>query len=344
MIKNATKPAFNHMQVHIGPQNTWRRHCEILGENLGFDLYRYEVRLCKNVYQAVYEATLGLRRLYTFKKKIFFYKDQFPHQENSLKALAKEGLQLEAWPLANFNNPGALAFDKESLFLLYAVDDPVLGTFENQEALEGAIAEQNILKIRVSFHRHLVEGLPKMEKNTVHILGLPNGQAILLLGDRARFAPQGSELLNWSEDELLQSLAELKTAGTFNQIESKTKIEKFESRSDLGFSRLLPTETARIFDRAIIVWNDMDSFAVLQSLSERYKLPLPLAGSMKFFESLSLSRWGGTKGFEWLAGKGFPKEILRGALVVDVSAIDDTLINHLKAIRGQILEVQLGNA
>jgi hypothetical protein len=325
------------MQVHLTSMQQWREHCERLAQLWAVDLTRNEVRLYKNIHQAINEAMLGLRRLYSFKKKIFFFPDQVPHTETPLKSLAKEGLQLEALPFDTLKNTAEFIakIDKEGLFIVYAVDDPVLATFEDVSGFEQALAEQNIIKVRVSYGRHFHDGIPtNIERNTVHILGMPDGSAVALLGERTRYAPQGVELLDWSDFDVQNFTKKLPAAAEYEK--SKSTVDAFESRSDLGFRPLIAPATHRLYDRAIVVWDDLDSAAMLESLRERF-------GGADTFESLSLSRWGGTKGFQWLEAKGFAKNLLRGALVIDARAINDDLVKSIRDCRQQILEAQSGD-
>lgn len=325
------------MQLHLQPSNVWKNKCEALGESWGLDLEKHEIRIYQNIGQAVYEAMLGLRRLYQHKKKIFFLKNQNPHIEYPLHCIAKDGLLLEPQSSDVFTKADPLlsAMDRETLFFVYSVDDPVLGLYEPIEDLEALLQGTANFRIRISYHKHLYEARPKPERNLVQIMGCPDGCAIALLGERTRFAPQGVELLDWSGFPQKDYLKILEAPKLNSQ-----KILEFESRKDLGFVPLLEKTNLRSFDRAVVSWSDLDSCAMRESLLAD---PNSKPTWEKGLESLSLSRWGGVKGFEWLIARGYTRNQLRGAMIIDGQLLASDFDQSILRARQKILEAQQGD-
>jgi hypothetical protein len=328
------------MQLHLRSIQSWRRQCEVLAEAFSIDLERHDIRIFESMAQATYESVVGLRRLYQLKKKIYFFKNQDPHLEHPLRTMAKEGLILQPldWGVMKDSSEFIKSLDRESHFVAYSVDDPVLGFFHETDHMDQSLLEQNIFRIRISYSRHLHSEWPKIDKNTVHLLGLPDGRALGFLGDRVKFPPQGVDILDWSNADV-RSYQGLKSSAR----EFPEQVKQFEQRSDLGFKPLLSQDKKRIFDRAAVYWPDLDSSAVLELLLTELGIGPAPAGKISQVESLSLSRWGGIKGFEWLVEQGIAKEVLRGALVIDANLLSDSFVDLLQKLRKRILEAQSGD-
>jgi hypothetical protein len=327
------------MQLHLRSTQSWRRQCEVLAETFSIDLERHDVRIFESMAQATYETVVGLRRLYQLKKKIYYFKNQDPHLEHPLRTLAKEGLNLQPldWGVMNDSSDFIKSLDRESHFIAYSVDDPVLGIFHDTDRLDQSLSDQNIFRIRISYSRHVYGEWPKIDKNTVHLLGLPDGRALGFLGERVKFPPQGVDILDWSNANV-GNYKDLKSPAK----ESAERVREFEQRLDLGFKPLLAQDKKRVFDRAAVYWPDLDSSAVLELLLAELGISPAPAGKIPQVESLSLSRWGGIRGFEWLVEQGIAKEALRGALVIDASLLSDSFVDLLQKIRKRILEAQSG--
>ncbi len=337
------------MRVHFKSTAEWKTLNEELAGRLGLDLARTELRLYPNAANAVYEAVVGLRRLYTLKKTVYFIKDQDPHFSLPLQALSKEGLQVVGLPSTLFTSPAEIeAFTaqltRESHFLLYAVDDPLLGKTWPAQALEDSLRDKNILKIRVSYARHMSEeasqwGQPH-DRNLVRVFGLPDGGALSLLGERTRFPNQGVELLHWSDFRA----QDIPLAITSKEKNNPEHVRAFEAwAAELGAQPFFPGDDKnRLWDRAVMTWTDMDGHALIHQLAEATGQPLRPPGQETRFETLSLSRWGGLRAMDWLNGWGYAPEQIRGTVILDAGILTPEFQTQLRAARQAILELQNG--
>ena len=322
------------MRVFFKGQGEYKKKCEQIGEALGLDLSKHEARVYPNVSYDINDICMGLKRLYAHKKQAFYVKHQDPHVEDPMKSLAKEGLSVKPLEFSELQTPDAFidSLERESHFLIYSVDNPLLGKLNDFSKFEEAIKDKTFFRVRVSYNQHRFQGIPKPERNIVHCLGLPNGMAVVLMGERVRYPSQGVEKLDWSELDVSSCIEVLK-----NGEEDRARVEKFESNTELGFKPFFKPEEGRIFDRAVVCWNDIDSAAVIEYLA---KDDLKPAGSEARFESLSLSRWGGLRTMDWLLEQGYTHEEIRGLLVVSVSELTDGFEKNVADVRKQIMEAQ----
>jgi len=320
------------MRINLNPHSLWREKNEALAESLGVDLETHELRIYPNVETAINESMVGLRRLYPLKKKFFYIKHQIPQLETPLRTLAKEGLQVDGLGPEVLTNPDLVTnkIDRETNFFFYAVDDSVLATLFDIKALEAALAPTPLYRIRISFHRHLIDGFEPVDRNVVQIYATPDDQAIAILGEKVKYPLQGVELLDWHDLDVDQLAGALR-----GRTDDEKKVKAFESLSDLGFKPLLSPGTQRFFDRALVTWPDLDATAMFDLLrgASRPQQVVPLG----------LSYWGSVRGSEWLYQKGFSKETLRGSMIVPAQIIDDGLIKSINEGRRKILEAQNGD-
>lgn len=322
------------MRVFFKGQGSYQKKCEQIGEALGLDLGKHEARVYPNLSYAINDICMGLKRLYAHKKQAFYIKNQDPHVVDPMKNLAKEGLSVKALEPAELENPEGFieGLERESHFLIYSVDSPLLGKLNDYSQFEEAIKEKPFYRVRISYNRHRFEGIPKPDRNVVHCLGLPNGMAVVLMGERVKYPSQGVEMLDWTDLDVDSCLEVLK-----NGEEDKARVEKFEANTALGFQPFFKNSEDRIYDRAVVCWTDLDSSAVIEYLAKD-KLPEP--GADTRFESLSLSRWGGLRTMDWLMAQGHTAEEIRGLLVIAASQLTADFESQLADVRQQIMEAQ----
>jgi hypothetical protein len=363
------------VDLHYRRSHRWKDLGSELAKSLSslmaVDPLRHDVRLHRTALGAIRESLLGLRRQYSLKKQVLYFKNQDPNIDQVIKLLAAEGLQIEVLSsdVLRAPDPAAVAglaakITKDTLFVVYAVDDPVLDEVRDVGAFEAALQATTALRVRVSYATHFFRGPPAMDRNVLHVLGLREGFAATAHGERVRHAPQGVEIEDWealrdpaapapataaatAAGDLVAGLVPRLLAGLQGAPESaadfqsrRALVEAFEARTDLGFRPLLPASSeavgaGRNYDRAMIVWDDLDSQALCELLASRQ------------VQSLSLSRWGGFRPLEWLQHRGLSSEILQGAAVIDWNALQTdrlgALVDELRTRRQKILRLQSGD-
>jgi hypothetical protein len=324
------------VKLNIWPNVQWQSLCDQVAINLGFDLSRQELRLVPTIQQALMDSVYGLRRLSAIKKKVFYIKDLDCNFTPAITALAKEGLELQPLGHEVLTQPELLSekLGRDTLLFLYSADDPILGLKYDTNKLDLFLQEQTVFVVRMSYRAHLYSGLIKPHKNFVHLMATDSDLCVMSLGERVRFSTSGTEFCDWSQVNLDFILSQLKT-----REESKNKIIDFERSSPAGGKSIF-LERPRYYDRAILTWDNIDGEAIIERLTARLNLKLKPPGLENRFESLSLTRWGGVRPFEYLLAQGLTPEEQRGTVLIAKEAINEELKSSLNDVCQGILKDQ----
>jgi hypothetical protein len=338
------------MRVGWQSPGEWSQLNERVSQALKISNDKVTVRTYLGVGAALVELTMGLSRLFPLKKKIYYFKNMDPHFEASLMHLAREGYPITALPEEARHDTASWAanWGREDLFVLYSVDDPVLGQPYDVTGIERAAREKNMIKVRVSHARHFYESddwrsVEPFDKNTALIYGLEQPWALAVLGERVRPAPLLADQWwpAWGEPSLDLSWY------SQPQNSPRARVSAFENLKPASSSPLFAEgEVAhRPHDRALIYWRDMDGHAVIDRLAKKLGIELRPPGLETRIETTSLSRWGGVRTFDFYSYLGFDAEIFRGLVMIDHKLIDESgaLAKSLLEVRQSILEDQFGD-
>lgn len=328
------------MYLDFCPPQSWHDLNDGAKELLGAAVNGLGVKGYLGVSHAISEVTLGLLRQFPHKKKVAFVSGIDPTLEQPMLLLSREGALVERLPASCLSDVTSLqARLADCLFVLVAEDDPLLGRLYQTAELEKFCLQQKIFIIRVSHahHRYLPLTQPA-ERHFIKICAMGVDFAIVMHSERVNWPPTMVDSLYFSP-HLLRDLEKLKRQEVINPV----AIQKFESSLPAESQAFFKAEdTARIFDRAVIYWTDMDGLAVLERLLQRLGLPIENPGEARRVEATSLHRWRGLRTMEWLKEFGFSEPMIRGTIIIDQKMLNADLVGHLTAIRREILAIQLG--
>jgi hypothetical protein len=327
------------MYIDFWRPDSWQQSNAAVGEALNLKPGKVQAQLYRGVPHAITEILLGLTRLFPHKREIFYFKGLDPSFEGPLRWLASQGFSLH--PL-NIKDMVDLTFiDQitiESLCVLYSGDDPLLGRLYNAEAMEAALRTKMVFGIKVSHSRHRYEPLNKnLDKYDIRIMTATPAVSVALLGERANLTSMVASQLAWSVTDVEAALEGIKVRAMDPKL-----VQAFEQLSFQGGKFFFSKIDARLYDRSVIYWEDMDGSAFIEKLAQDLGLKLGPAGLECRLETTSLSRWGGLKTMDWLLNTGLSPETVRGLVIVSAQIIDDELASRFENVRAQIIRLQTG--
>ena len=268
------------------------------------------------MYHALAELTKGLAKQFPTKKEVLYLKDFDPCVEPHVMSLAREGYKVTAVSESELQSPEKVVenLGRETLCFVLSIDDPILGLKSNSQELLSQLREKKIFTILVSHNQHFYEAAPQeVERTEAHLHAMKAGLTLGFLGARYKFGAMMADGLPWPEIniEFLKS--------KYSQSLQVTAVETIEEACPRGAESVF-SEHARIKDRALLFWRDLDGHAVIELLAEKagQKLEGPRLGGA--LDTLSLSRWGGVNTMKW-AEKAFGLNALqvRGSVMIHQS-------------------------
>ncbi|USN46316.1 MAG: hypothetical protein H6626_08810 [Pseudobdellovibrionaceae bacterium] len=328
------------MRLDFHVSGSWQAANSYLTKQLGLEGLQCEAKVYRGLHHALIEVTQGLVKNFPTKKKIFCFKDQDPFLEAPLRELAKQGLPVIRWELSHLEDPSKWIeqVDREALMVVYADDDPLLGRVFNTNPLTEALADLRVFRIHASHSQHCyLESPVYADRYEVKIMSMNPEVSLVVHGDKARMADMVSSGMYWPQD-LYQDVA-LKFDGDGWR---KSTVVDFEKTQAGGFTPVFNPEDLRVYDRAVIYWEDMDGYAFIDELARELGFELESPGEESRLETPSLSRWGGVRTMDWLHSHGLGVNAIRGTVMIDVNLIDNNLPNLIQAVRAKVLSRQQG--
>lgn len=254
-------------------------------------------------------------------------------------ALAREGYKVTAVTEQQLAAPDDLlaGLGRETLCFVLSLEDPVLGLKSNSETLLEGLREKKIFTLLISHSTHFYEPPPvEVLRTEARLHGLEAGLTLGFLGARFKFAPFLAEGLPWESLDI-ESVKSRYGSALLND-----QVEALESSQILGCETPF-RERARLKDRALLFWRDLDGHAVIELLSEKLGIALPSVRQGGALETLSLSRWGGVLTMKW-AEKAFALNPLqvRGSVIVhqDLLSQHADLKDRLEEVVKEIYQMQ----
>lgn len=334
------------MQIHFQVPDTWHDLNEAMAREL--QLNRTAAQVFKGLSHALMESTQGLARQFPHKKKLIYFKNMSPFFEPAVTALAREGVAAQALDYNSFvKDPSQLKplLDNETLFVLWAADDPLLGRCFADDKIVEQLAGSRTVLVRLFHCSHWAAGYTfEKDKFMLDILSITDELSLVLMGERARMNALMAEGMLWNFTQVMAELEAWRqtcVAPTRPGPSQQQLIQEFEASNPGGGQDLL-AHIPRCYDRAVLCWEDMDGAAFIAELSERLGFQLDSPGREKRLETTSLSRWGGVKTMEWLLSQGYSLEQVRGMVLLsaDLVALGAELTKHIEASRQEILRLQ----
>jgi hypothetical protein len=342
------------MIVDFQVAGSWMNLNDKVGDLLKIDRSKYGVKVYPSSSAALLEKACVLMQVYPTKKKMVYTKDFDPTIQPVVAMCSRMGFQCVGIPHAELNNADQLKsiFSKDTLFFLNSYDDPILGRTLPLDAAFAISAEVGVMCLSVSHSHHTQNSslvLPGRLQTIVS--STPVGLSIAISGERFRI---GSLIVEQMQLERFYSKEQVEMAASSlvsnrdrdqGDLEAKRRrVVEFETNKDLKFSFHLEAQQvhglARLYDRAVVSWHDLDGHAVISRLAKKVGVGLMNPGMDSMMETTSLSRWGGIKSMDWLHHQGFSKETIRGMMIFSCDLLSDTFVEHLRQVRESILSDQ----
>ena len=281
------------------------------------------------------EIGLGLAQFFPHKKRVYYFKNLNPYFMRLIKVLALEGYETQELTLQEMASPQKwmAQIHSKDLFVLYSLDDPFLGQLYPVEDLESQLSEnQQIFRICVSHNQHKYTKIKKQQDNhKVTLYSIDSQSCLAHFGKRVHTKELISPSLNWN------SWSD-KNLDFGSMAQKKELVTGFEA----ALNKTPPLSHAqRIFDRAVLCWEDMDGFALIYQMAQDMDLPLGPPGADPHFETTSPSRWKSENFIKWLENLEFIQQV-RGLVILSHKLIDSQFVDVVRSARKKVLERQSG--
>jgi hypothetical protein len=293
-------------------------------------------RLHPGVSISLNEAARGIARLFPHKKSLAYIKGTGPHFEAIMSYFSMEGMQIQPLEHSVLNETGWIEkLNKDTLMLLHGEDDPITGEIFSGADFRKALSDKRIFSVSISQARHRYDPEWKIDPYAVRIFSAKRF-SLCWLGERAtKIEPLTLGPSDWNQE----ALAGWKEIFTMEK-SKKEVILNFENKNHGGSKPLFAPDRLRVWDRALIYWDDMDGEAFISLFAEKLGIHLEPPGSEDRLETTSLCRWGGLKSFKWLRDRGYSEETLRGLVILSPELLNEDFSKKVEAIRAEILQLQ----
>lgn len=284
--------------------------------------------LCHSLAHAVTEAVKGLAQLFPHKTSIAIRRDTSPHVENIAKGFSRDGLQAVSMVASDVSDfDGAIAkMGKNTLLYIAADDDVLTGEIFYNDEFEKKLSDQKIFSLRIAsdlFHKPLA-----LNPYSIWIHEISEDLVLTAFGERVVM----ERLFFPLEGEFYASLQTPQEAK-----EDKAAIINFEKSCQAFAKTPLYNKANRLYDRAVLMFEDVDGSALRDLLLQDVKGLEP-----HLIETSSLCRWGRLKGVEWLYHQGYTPEQVRGLVVISSQTLGRELTQNIEGIYRKIKRLQEG--
>lgn len=256
------------------------------------------VRVFQSMSQAVFEIAMAAQNLYAHKRQFFHSLGYGTHADEGLLFLARQGTKgveftVDAVPPLD---------DKKTLFWLCDVDDAVTGEILHDPSTSSL--EAKVFRIWIHHRHHFYKPPPQaIGDNDVFVFAGEDGLVVAHFGKRAASLQMVlAPTLKWESGPPLKNFPVRQ--------EHKMWVQKIESEKWAGSESFFTAPVSRLFDRAILVWKDLDAGALRELLISKQKL------AANHVEAVSLSRWNETRLLAQFEKRQVPGNVFRGTLLL----------------------------
>ncbi len=333
------------MRVDLRIPDTWHKTNAVYHEALALGPGGYGVQSFLGVGHALWEVSMQLAQLQPNKRTVVFLKESSPVFETVAVHLSREGFRVRALTEAEMRAPAAWldAALKDLLFVFSERDDPVTGELFELAELDDALREKRLYRLRVSHSWHTCFRPRAPGPQDVQILSLAPGRAVALTGERIRVSPPVAADLTWPEISKAEAEAHLALGSVADPEAALKRIESFEASAPAGGERVLAAGRARLPDRAVIAFRDVDGLALASELARSLGFPLAAPGEASQIETTSLCRWSDERVTQALLARGFAPEVLRGMLILGPEPLSRPgLADALSDAKARVVALQDG--
>ncbi len=221
-----------------------------------------QLRSYKSTGHAAFEASQTLSLVYSHKRSVAYIKGLSPVFEFLIPHYLKEALHIQSVDHSQIPDPQAWceSLKKDTNFVLMAEDHPVTGEIFETDAIDKILNEKKIFSIRVSHAKHF-KTCEEVRGGSARILSFGQDLAITIFG--SRFKPQSftAAQMGWEKLAVIQKI-QRKRKRIFDQ----NLVENFEH--EFASWKYFKSKTERLYDRAVLVFPDINGDALINDLAE----------------------------------------------------------------------------
>lgn len=276
-----------------------------------------KVLVFKGLHQALFEVCLGLHLKYSHKRKIVAQIGLGDHLRDTELELAKLGVRIKD----KFDEDMAKE-EKATLAYIHDLDDSLNGELYNHIDTLKEISSTKIFRIHIAHHLfHFKKSfVQKLSEFDMCICSLDRDYALVFCGDKVSLPSLSVSQLPWDLNKDGEKLSQILNSGIK---EKQKEVIAFESSLPEGVKPWFTVAPARrIYDRAVIMFKDVDAFAFMELFSKEHGVNLQQPGQKGMFETSSYCRWQNDIWFNQAKYFSRTAEDMRGLLCIDAAAID----------------------
>lgn len=330
------------MKVDLLHGFVWDELCEALDHQLGQRLGSGGThRVYPGLSSAVFELVLGTGIFYSHKKHYACLTGDTWAYDAIIPNLLKDGFQPQVFRGDQIEDPvtWVSSLSKETGFVIWSEDHPILGTYNSRDDLDKALNDQRIISIRVSHNAFLYKS-QEIRPYSVRICSLGANLTVAQTGSRFKSPPLFVHRQAWDLPSTLKSvLVTLDQVQGNQSSENQTSIEKFEAQFEgsekSGLLSKLPIQGQRLFDRALIFHPKLNAEAILQNVASQNCRQVLAPGLEGDFETINRCRWQPAPAFDrwWEPRPG--DQVLAGLMILSVKAVQNAELTGqlLKAVQ-----------
>ena len=229
-----------------------------------------QLRSYKGAGHAAFEASQALNLIFSHKRSVAYVKGLSPTFEFLIPQYLKEALQVQSQPWDNLKDPRAWceSLKKDTNFVLMAEDHPVTGEVFETENLDKILNEKKIFSIRVSHARHF-QVCEEVRPASARILSYGQDLAVSVLGSRFKAQSFTAAQMGWDKTQVIHKI-QRKRKRIFDQ----NLVETFENSFPdwKYFQSHSEAKRCRLYDRAVLVFPDINGEALVKELSQAMSL------------------------------------------------------------------------
>lgn len=307
--------------------NQIRKDLSFLPEN---SLYTF-----LGVGHAVSELTDSLAHLYDHKMSVAVINGVGPAVEPLSVHFSRKGLNVQRASIEDSDlMEWAKGLKKDTLFVCLEEDHPISGELFDHSDLIEIFNERKIFHITVSYNSHFSRGVEDLSPYEIRVCGLAPSRALAFLGQRVKFHPYVSQQLDWREIDKNSFIFT-----DWDKTEKRVIIEDFEKQNVTGMKPFFKKQVNRLYDRAVVFWENLDGAALQSRLNESLKIAGAPAGYNSLIETTSLCRWQQAQFWNWFSSQLSPTEV-RGLMVFDQSILGQNFTEVLQGAVEYIYSLQ----
>ena len=323
----------------------WQTHLVRSGNtevpaNFRFEIYRDSII-------GLNEIVRGLLEFFPHKRTVAFIQGTTPKISSFLAGLSRDGIVTKEIPLDLAQQDPAAAFqlcDDDTLMVIAGTRDPLTGQTFSLQTFQALLGPKKIFSVEVSPSLSAVDFSIPSSPYRAQLVSLRPGLAVCVMGSRAKGPPllMGTPYFGSADESALaEEFSKLDLGASLPQ---EAAVDKFESQVPTGAHVFFTTETQRLKDRAVLVWDGFDGYAICELLCEKNKWDFNQTLGTGL-DTASGCRWSEWNFNTWLNEQGLSAETQRGLVVFSAELVltNPQLATQLNAIYAELRALQFEN-